>query len=235
MDLKILYEDATLLVLDKPTGLSVLREGSEQKEVLADLLKAQYPELEQLGEEYRYGIVHRLDKNTSGVLLVAKTKEMFTWLQSQFQERQVEKRYQCLVAGNVKKNEDVIHTTVGRAPSDRRKQKAYAITESVPGARREATTEYRILKRFQDYTLLELFPKTGRKHQIRAHMVFLGHPIAGDALYAFKNQQTPPGLMRQFLHATFLRIMMPDGKEKSFESPLAQDLQHTLQALEKQQ
>lgn len=217
MDLKILAEDDTLLVVDKPVGFTV--------EDIAEKLKSQFPELKELGEERRYGIVHRLDKDTSGLLLVAKTKTAFEEIQKQFAARKVEKRYICLVQGNIKQENGSIHTLLGRSPGDRRKQKAYSPSDVGIG-RREATTEYKILQRYHGYTLLEVVPKTGRKHQIRAHMVYLQHPIAGDTLYGFKNQPTPEGLTRQFLHASYLKI-----GDLEFYSPLSEDLQEVLEKL----
>lgn len=235
MPLKILYEDDSLLVIDKPPGISVWKEGVRQSETIADLLMGQFPELEKLGETRRYGIVHRLDKDTSGILLVAKTKELFDFLQEQFRKRDVEKRYICLVEGNVKSDQGVIDTFLGRSPADRRKQKAYPLKEQAKG-QRQAKTEYRVLQKFQDasggwYTLLETTPKTGRKHQIRAHMVYLNTPIAGDRLYGFKNQRIPEGLARQFLHASYIKIPMPEGARKEFSSQLPEDLQNILEQL----
>jgi len=190
MPLKILYEDATLLVVDKPPGLTI----------------------EQIEKELRHRPAHRLDKDTSGILLVAKTPETLERLQKQFQERRVVKRYVCLVEGNLKEDEGAIHTLLSRSPADRRKQRTFPLSEPRKG-RREALTEWRVRKRFEgspakeaSYALLEVIPKTGRKHQVRAHMASLGHPIAGDRLYGFKNQRIPQGLTRQFLHASYLKI-----------------------------
>lgn len=228
MPLKIIAEDDTLLVIDKPPGMPVWLEGlskDSQQDTVASLLLGQYPELEKLGEQNRYGVVHRLDKDTSGVLLVARTKDVFDFLQQQFQAYKIEKRYLCLVEGNLKKERGVIETLLGRSPADRRKQKAYPLSEKGQG-RREAITEWKVLKSFEDYTLLEVTPKTGRKHQIRAHMASLGHPVAGDKLYGFKNQRVPRGLERHFLHASWLKI---EGKE--FVSRLPQDLQEVLEKL----
>lgn len=218
--MKILHEDDTLLVVDKPAGWAI--------ETVADELRKQFPMLEDLGEQKRYGIVHRLDKDTSGILLVAKTKEEFEQLQKHFAERQVEKRYICLVEGDVKQDTGSIHTLLGRSPADRRKQRAYPLNEPFDSAqgKRDATTQWRVLKRFENYTLLEVQPRTGRKHQIRAHMASIGHPIAGDKLYGFKNQQIPQDLNRQFLHASFLKI-----SPKEFISPLPEDLQKVLEKL----
>ncbi len=215
MNLKIIYEDDTLLVVDKPAGVSI----------------ENLPKLTNLGEEYRFGVVHRLDKETSGALLIAKTKEAFEFFQNQFAQRKVQKQYVCLVEGNMKQDSGIVHTLLARSPADRRKQKAYPLAELKEG-RREALTEWKLLKRFEDYTLLEVTPKTGRKHQIRAHMAYLGHPIAGDKLYGFKNQKTPKGLTRQFLHATYLKILMVNEETKEFISELPIDLQTVIEGLE---
>ncbi|MBI2577915.1 MAG: RluA family pseudouridine synthase [Candidatus Wildermuthbacteria bacterium] len=231
--LKILYEDDTLLVLDKPAGFPVwqessLKEGSVSGQTIAHMLKEQFPTQALLGEELRYGIAHRLDKDTSGVLLAAKTKEMFTYLQAQFKARAVEKTYVCLVQGQIKRDEGTIDTLLGRAPQDRRKQKAYSIFDPNQEGKRRALTEYRVIKRFAEYTLLEAYPKTGRKHQIRAHFAFLGHPLAGDKLYSFKNQPAPEGLHRQFLHALRLKVPLANGTSKEFISELPGDLREIL-------
>ena len=226
MNLKILFEDDTLLVVDKPAGIDI--EG-----IKSALPTGSFP-------------AHRLDKDTSGVLLVAKNPETLDFLQKQFQDRTIEKKYICLVEGNIKADEGAIATLLGRAKGDKRKQKVYLVGE--PGSRgrslgaslaplasgagkREAKTEYRVLERFKGYTLLEVSPKTGRKHQIRAHMTYLGHPIAGDKLYGYKNQKVPEGLKRQFLHASSLRVPMPDGTLKEFTSTLPDDLQQCLKNL----
>ncbi len=215
MELKIIYEDDTLLVVDKPAGVSI-----------EDL-----PKLTSLGEEYRWGIVHRLDKDTTGVLLVAKTKEAFEFLQKQFQDRNVEKRYVCLVVGKLKDKEGSIQTFLGRAGNDRRKQRASLVSTPDAEDKKSALTNYKVLEEFNEYTLLEIRPKTGRKHQIRAHMAHLSHPVAGDKLYGFKSQPTPKGLLRQFLHAEYLKTQLPNGMVKEFHSKLPEDLQNIINNL----
>ncbi|OHA67539.1 MAG: hypothetical protein A3C04_03795 [Candidatus Wildermuthbacteria bacterium RIFCSPHIGHO2_02_FULL_45_25] len=233
--LQIILEDGILIVIDKPAGLPVWLENQEQTTV-GSLLAERFPNQKQLGNERRYGIIHRLDKDTSGVLLVAKTAEAFDFFQKQFAERKVEKQYICLAAGSIKQEKGTIHTLMSRSPSDRRKQKASPWSENIPPGSREATTEFELRGRYEDkkgnkYTLVKAFPKTGRKHQIRAHMAFLGNPLAGDKLYQFKNQPTPEGLQRQFLHASSLKVPYPDGTIKEFTAELPADLKETLAKL----
>ena len=202
--MKIIYEDENVKVLDKPAGVN------------ADDIPQR---------------VHRLDKDTSGILLVAKNKKTLEFSQKQFQERKVEKKYLALVVGNLKNKEGMVKTLLGRSPKDRRKQKVFL--PSGPGAqrKREAITQYKALQKFKAYTLTEARPRTGRKHQIRAHFAYLGHPIVGDKLYGFKNQPCPRGLKRQFLHASLLKIQLASGEIKTFQSELPKELNLCLKNL----
>ncbi|OHA71316.1 MAG: hypothetical protein A3D64_01485 [Candidatus Wildermuthbacteria bacterium RIFCSPHIGHO2_02_FULL_49_9] len=211
MNLKILFEDANLLVVDKEAWIDV--EGVQK------LL----PE--------GYAPAHRLDKDTSGVLLVAKTPESLEFFRQQFKQRMVEKIYLCLAEGRIEQKQGEIETLLGRSPNDRRKQKVFLPGEPGTQGKREAVTKYKVAKRYAGYTFLEVKPKTGRKHQIRAHLSHLGHPVAGDKLYGFKNQKAPEGLKRQFLHAYSLCLTMPNGKKKEFTSPLPVELQKVLDDL----
>ena len=187
---------------------------------------------------------HRLDKDTSGILLIAKDDKTLEFLQEQFKERKVEKKYVALTIGHLKNERGAIETLLDRAPGDRRKQKAFLPNEpGVEKIHRKAITKYRVLQRFsaqgetsplrggENYDLVEVEPETGRKHQIRAHFTYLGHPIAGDKLYGFKNQPAPKGLARQFLHASYLKIKLPDGEEKEFRSELPDDLKEIINNL----
>ncbi|MCX6718743.1 MAG: RluA family pseudouridine synthase [Candidatus Staskawiczbacteria bacterium] len=230
MEIKIIYQDKDVLVVDKPTGLVVFPEGESLKsgeKTLIDYLIEQKPELADIGSPPRYGIVHRLDKDTSGVLLVAKSTEALIFLQNRFKNREVEKQYVCLVEGNMENDSGIIETLIARAKGDPRKQKAYSAINA-PKSAREAVTEYKVLERYKDYTLLEVKIKTGRRHQIRCHLSYLQHPIAGDKLYAFKNSKIPEGLTRQFLHAQKLKIQLPGGETKEFLSELPEELQKIL-------
>lgn len=204
MESKIIYEDNDVLAIDKPAGLN------------SDDIPNR---------------VHRLDKDTSGILLVAKNDKALEFLQSQFKERKVEKKYIALAVGNLKNEEGEIKTLLGRSPADGKKQKIYLLNDPKAENKRGAETHYRVLQRFKNYDLIEAEPKTGRKHQIRVHLAHLGHPLAGDKMYGFKGQPLPEGLTRQFLHAVYLKITLPDGTVKEFHSELAEDLKNTLNKL----
>ena len=246
MDVKIIYEDNDLLVVDKPAGIVVFSErknNGERSRTIVDYLIEQKPELKAVGGAPRYGIVHRLDKDTSGILLVAKTSESLIFLQNQFISREVEKKYVCLVEGVIKEDKGEIKTLIGRSSMDMRKQKAFAPNGPAPASAREAITEYKVIGRYtespakfadahrgatkvNEFTLVEVKIKTGRKHQIRCHLSYIHHPIAGDKMYGFKNSPKPEGLTRQFLHAEYLKIKLLNGEVKEFYSELPEDLKH---------
>jgi len=248
MKLNIIYEDKNVLVVDKPAGIVVFSEqevngrgsflplspSQKDSKTLIGLLLAKYPYLRKTGEKPRYGIVHRLDKDTSGILLVAKNNKTLNSLQKQFQARTVEKKYLALIVGHPKNRTGTINTLIGRSPKNRKKQKVYAPYGPKSKGKRNAITFYKVLKKFKNYDLVEGRPKTGRKHQIRAHFAYLGHPIAGDKIYGFKNQPCPKRLSRQFLHAASLKIKLPNGKIEEFKSELPKTLKKILNAVESQ-
>ncbi|MDP3990814.1 MAG: RluA family pseudouridine synthase [Candidatus Nealsonbacteria bacterium] len=196
-----IYQDENVKVIDKPAGISI--------------------------EEFEKP-AHRLDKDTSGVLLLAKDDKTLDFLQKQFKERKVQKKYIALVVGHLKLENGEIETLLGRAPGDRRKQKVYFPGDPKEEGKRTAITKYKVLQRYEKYDLIEAEPQTGRKHQIRVHLASLGHPIAGDKLYGFKNQPCPKGLLRQFLHSSFLKIELPSGEIKEFTSELPKELETKL-------
>ena len=254
MELKIIYQDENLLVIDKPPKLIVFPEKPIKEETLVGLLLKQFPYLKTAGESPRYGIVHRLDKDTSGLLLVAKNDKSLSFLQSQFKNRKVVKKYIALVVGKLKECKGEIETLIGRSPKDRRKQRIFFDLEPKAKGKRKAVTEYRVLKHFYRsiakarerqrqksgkeknyYTLVEVTIKTGRKHQIRAHFNYLGYPLAGDKLYFFKNQVSPKNLKRQFLHASFLKLKLLNGKEKEFKSEISKDLKEVVEKLNEEE
>ena len=166
------------------------------------------------------------EKNLFGLAVVPFEK-------TPFKERKVIKKYLALVVGEIKEGQGKIETLIGRAPKDRRKQKVYLPNEPNAKGKRKAETHFKIIKIFKGYTLLELKPKTGRKHQIRCHLSWFHHPIAGDKLYSFKNQPKPKNLNRQFLHASYLKVKLPSGEEKEFRSKLPKDLEEVIKLLKR--
>ena len=228
-----IYEDENILVVDKPAGLSVFPEGNIKEKTLIETLLKEFPKLKQAGSPPRYGVAHRLDKETSGILLIAKNNKTLEYLQKEFKERRVRKKYLTLVAGIVKDKKGVIETLIGRGKKDRKKQKVYlsAGPDSLRTGLRPAKTYWKTVKRLKGFTLLEVSPKTGRKHQIRVHLAHIGHPVAGDKLYSFKGQPVLKGLDRQFLHAYSLEIEIPKNKKKEFVSELPIDLNNIIKQI----
>ncbi|MDO8532062.1 MAG: RluA family pseudouridine synthase [Dehalococcoidia bacterium] len=215
--LTVVYEDADLLVVDKPAGLTVHPAPGHPSGTLVNALLARVPDLGGVGGELRPGIVHRLDKDTSGLIVVAKHERALRHLQAQFKERQVRKVYLALVHRRVQPPEGVIDAPIGRDPRNRKRMAV------VPDGR-AALTRYRVLRYLPDYTLLEAAPATGRTHQIRVHLAHIGHPLAGDPLYG----GTTKLVARQFLHAHRLTFRLPSGEERTFISPLPDDLERVL-------
>jgi 23S rRNA pseudouridine1911/1915/1917 synthase len=236
--LNILYEDKDIIVIDKPAGMVVHPSetgGHEKGTVVNAILHHCGGELTGISGELRPGIVHRLDKDTSGVLIVAKTDLAQQSLMEQFSERKVKKEYIALVKGKVEPSHAIIDSPIGRAIKERKKM---AITSE--GGGRKAVTEYEVEKFLQDeagiYSLIKAYPKTGRTHQIRVHMNAIGHPVVGDILYGDskvnKHFEFKYGLKRQFLHAHKLTVFHPrTKKELTFESKLPNELKIKLLSL----
>ncbi|MBI1908794.1 MAG: RluA family pseudouridine synthase [Deltaproteobacteria bacterium] len=224
MPLTILYEDEDLIVLDKPAGLVVHPAAGHQSGTLVNALLHHCRGLSVIGGVERPGIVHRLDKETSGVLVVAKNDFSHHSLSQQFKEHQVQKVYLALVQGEVKKEEGVLASSLGRHPVHRKK------ISSRGRHGKEAVSHYKVSKRFKGYTLVEVKPQTGRTHQIRVHLSEAGYPIAGDSLYGGKKS---PFLNRFFLHATSLSFDHPrEGKRMQFKSPLPPELDQFINSLQ---
>jgi 23S rRNA pseudouridine1911/1915/1917 synthase len=220
--LEIVYEDEYLVVVDKPAGLVVHPGAGRTSGTLVNALLHRYPELE-AWEDVRPGIVHRLDRDTSGLLVVAKTPDIRRELQRQFRQRRVHKLYRALVDGVMEVPEGKIEAPIGRHPRQRKRMAA------VPGGRR-AITFFRVQESFPAYTLLDAEPKTGRTHQLRVHLASIGHPVVGDPVYG--RRQRTLGLGRQFLHAAVLGFRHPMSDEEIvFESELAPDLAAVLARL----
>lgn len=237
---KIIFEDKYLLVIDKPAGLVVHpNEKNEPNETVVSWLIRRYPEIKQYNwpEPWRPGIVHRLDKDTSGALVLAKDPQTLEVLQKQWQAREVEKTYLALVFGELKKN-STINLNILRH-KDKKKQTVSALKLSEQ--QKESKTDYYILRHIKTkkdvVTLLKVKPETGRTHQIRVHLKAIGEPIVGDQTYFTKPSKRFSkkwGIERQFLHAAALKIKHPQtNREMVFQSPLPTALQKFLEKLEK--
>lgn len=227
--LEILYEDEHILVINKPPGIITHPAAGVYSGTLVNALLYHTRNLSQIGGEWRPGIVHRLDKDTSGVMVIAKTDQAYRNLVAQIQSRKVKKKYLALVRGEVPLEEGELILPVGRHPVDRKKM-------AVGGKRgRPAITHYKVRERFSGYTLLEVTPETGRTHQIRVHLSFLGYPVVSDRVYGGKVGKLPEvNIARQALHALILGLKHPaTGEYVEFQSPLAPDLAQALEALRK--
>jgi 23S rRNA pseudouridine1911/1915/1917 synthase len=218
MPLNILYEDVDLLAVDKPAGLTVHPAPGHPGHTLVNAILSHFPHLADISDSLRPGVVHRLDKDTSGVMLVAKNSRAQADLAQQFKSHSVTKAYLVLVKGKLEPENGVIEADIGRDPRNRKRM-------AVVAEGREARTEYRVIKYIGDYTLLEVRPETGRTHQIRVHLAAIGYPVVGDKVYGFKS----PFLSRQFMHASRLGFKLPStGKYVGFKSELPPDLAQAL-------
>jgi 23S rRNA pseudouridine1911/1915/1917 synthase len=220
--LNILYEDNDLLLLNKPPGMVVHPAPGNADQTLVNALLYHVKKLSQVGGPIRPGIVHRLDKDTSGIMMVAKNDRAHAALAAQFKDQNVDRIYKVLVGGVVQHDEGVCEEPVGRAFLNRRKVMVK------PSGGKEALTYFKVLERFEDATFLELHLHTGRTHQIRVHMRHLGHPVLGDAFYGVKS----PWINRQCVHAFALGFIHPRTQKKMvFECPLPEDIQSVLSKL----
>ncbi len=246
--LSILHEDDAIIVIDKPAGMIVHPAKGHWEGTLASALAHHFGTLSGRGGPTRPGIVHRLDRDTSGVIVVAKNDQVHDSLAAQFKARQVEKVYLAIVAGAPDRDRDVIDEPIGNHPTHREKK---AIRRNDPSAR-QAITQYEVVERFAGYALLRALPKTGRTHQIRIHLAHVGFPVLCDRLYGGRSQLSElellardraadeaaahtspePLLKRQALHAHRLTLTHPtSGQRMSFEANLPADMLQTLEAL----
>ncbi len=219
--LDILYKDEEILVINKPAGLVSYPDTNYQRGTLVNAL------LYYLGEEIsqveRFGVVHRLDKGTSGVMVIARTKTTSEFLKEQFKKHKIQKTYLALVEGKVYPQEGVISAPIGRAPKDRLKF-------SVRKEGKEATTYFKVIKYLDNFSYLQVEPKTGRTHQIRVHFASIRHPIVGDRLYGYRRQKMK--ITRQFLHSYKLKFIHPQTKKTvEFRADLPDDLKLVLKSL----
>ena len=214
----VICEDEHLLVVDKPAGMPVHPGVGHPDSTLLNAVLGISPEIAEVGGTLRPGLVHRLDKDTSGLMVIAKTDNAHRSLAGQLKNRTVNKGYLAVVLGKLEPTEAIIEAPIGRDPNDRKKM---AIVEDG----REASTRYRTIARLPGCTYVDVRPKTGRTHQIRVHFASIGHPVFGDATYGIPD----PRLSRQFLHAASLEFEHPETGEKvGFGSPLPDDLKTVL-------
>jgi RluA family pseudouridine synthase len=236
--IKVLYEDSNILAIDKPSGILTCPDQRSEEKSIFDLLLKKYPKLE---------LVHRLDKDTSGVLLFAKNKKAHEFLKTQFKNREIKKTYVTIVSGWMKNDHGVINKPIGRSPTDFRRRLA---GRGARGEMREAITEYKVLKRFtsplpspykgegEKFTYLEVKPKTGRTHQIRVHMKFLNHPVVCDSLYNPNGAIPLPSLplrkgeekrgSRMMLHAKSIEFKNLKGETIKVESAIPKEFKDML-------
>ena len=237
MNISIVYEDDNILVVNKPYGLIVHPKNvTDTQPALTDWVVSNYPKLKDVGEPFdasgepfpRHGIMHRLDKDTSGLIVIAKNQATFEFFKNLFQTHAIQKHYYALVHGRPKESSGVINAPLGRIGMKR--------TTRIEGKKmidsKESITEYKTVRNFDKYALLDVSPKTGRTHQIRVHLKSISCPIAGDPVYTPKGWQKPEGLDRLFLHAYKLEFPAPDGKALTIETDLPEELQKVLKMLE---
>ena len=213
--IKILYEDSSIVAIDKPSGILSHPDKTSIEKTILDWAVSKYK---------KAALVHRLDKDTSGVMIIAKNEKAHEFLKKQFQDRTIKKTYNAVVSGDMRNDRGVINKPIGRSPRDFRR---WLAGRGARGELREAITEYRVLKRIKGFTYLELRPKTGRTHQIRVHMKYLNHPVACDALYN-PDGVCPKGFTRMALHAKSIEFTDMKGKIVKVESALPPEFQKVL-------
>jgi 23S rRNA pseudouridine1911/1915/1917 synthase len=225
--LNIIFENDELIIVNKPAGMVVHPAAGHDSGTLVNAVLGYDPDMEGIGGEERPGLVHRLDKETSGLIVLAKNERAHRWLQDQFRLRTVEKIYLALVDGKPPTPTGRVEASIGRDPSHRKKM---AIVPTGKG--RESVSEYKTLESFKDHTLLEFHPFTGRTHQIRLHCQFLGCPIVGDSIYGKKKNTVK--IDRHFLHAARLKIILPnETSPRVFEAELPDELKKVLEDLQR--
>lgn len=236
--IEIIFEDEDFIVINKPPGISVHPSSSETKGTVVNWLIYHFPKIKSVGDSLengnvRPGIVHRLDKETSGVMAIAKNQKAFLLLKKQFHDHTVTKKYVALVDGTPKEDSGKIDSNIARSKTDPTKNVA---TKS-KNEGRYALTFWKVVKRYPDHTFLEITPKTGRMHQIRVHLKSIGLPVAGDKKYlpnsgrSCAKNKNPKHLGRMFLHAEYLSFKNANGEKMSFSAPLPSDLANCLRNL----
>ncbi len=234
--IKILFEDSDILAIAKPVGIAVHGDGKNKEKTIVDWLLKKYPKIKNVGEPIlladgrelgRAGIVHRLDKDTSGVLLLAKTKGGYEHLKAQFKNREIKKTYHAFLYGKLRDDRGMVDKPIGRAVGSIRK---WATGARARGEMRDALTRYKVLKFADGISFVEVWPETGRTHQIRVHMGSLGHPVVSDALYA-PSRRPLLGFSRQALHASKIVFTDLAGEIHEITAPFPEDFLKAREAL----
>ena len=232
----VLYENDDVVAINKPARLVVHADGKREEPTLTDWMEKNYPESKGVGEPLtlsnsdvieRSGIVHRIDRETSGVMLIAKNQPAFLLLQKQFQDRAINKIYHTFVYGEMKDDDGVIDRPIGRSKKDFRQ---WSAQRGARGAMREAVTHYRIMARGGGFSFVEVIPKTGRTHQIRVHFKAVNHPIVSDSLYAPKKEKAL-GFERLALHAQSIEFNLMNGKKIKVVAPYPEDFEKALEII----
>jgi 23S rRNA pseudouridine1911/1915/1917 synthase len=227
--LDIRYEDEDMIVVNKAAGMVVHPAAGHDRGTLVNAILAHCPDIEGISGERRPGIVHRLDKETSGLMVVAKNERALRHLQNQFRRRTVHKQYMALVEGQIQPSEALVDAPIGRDP--RQRKRMAVIPPNSSATAREAQTHYRAQQYFDEYTLVACQPHTGRTHQIRVHMAFIGFPLVGDKVYGRRRQALP--LKRHFLHAAELGLKRPsDDQPLLLHAELPEDLRQIIELIQ---
>jgi len=225
----ILYEDENLVIINKPAGIMVHPDGKTKEKSVSDWVLSRYSQARGVGEPTvlstgavleRHGVVHRIDKETSGVLVLTKNQKTFSFIKKQFQDRSVEKVYHAIVWGEIKDDRGEIDLPIGRSKSDFRKWSV----KNTRGEMRNSKTKFKVLGRKDGFSLVEVYPETGRTHQIRVHFKAIEHPLVGDSLYAPKKTKEF-GFARLALHARTIKINTLDGKILEITAPYPPDFE----------
>lgn len=226
--ISILYEDDNVVAINKPAGLVVHSDGKREEPNLTNWVNKNYPESKGVGEPIiisnsdsieRSGIVHRIDRDTSGVMLIAKNQPAFLYLKKQFQDREINKIYHAFVYGEMKDDDGIIDRRIGRSKKDFRQ---WSAQRGARGIMREAITHYKVLAKSEGFSFVEVIPKTGRTHQIRVHFKAINHPIILDSLYAPKKEKAL-GFERLALHSYSVEFSLVNGKRIKITAPYPED------------
>jgi len=227
MEPEIIYENQNVVVLNKPAGLLVHDDGKGSEETLVDWLRVNFPEVADVGDDpaVRPGIVHRLDKETSGIMLVPRNQKYYEYLKKLFQQKRINKKYWTIVKGGPRNDRGTISSPISLKPGTIKR------TTHEGKMTKEAITDFRVLRRLDGYCLMEASPKTGRTHQVRVHLASIGCPVVGDKLYGSKkNKEEAP---RQMLHAHSLELELEAGKRVELGADPPDDFEEMLESLEK--